>query len=308
MNKVIIYGHKLHTHTSSYVHYGYYKAFTELGYDTLWIDDNDDVSNINFDNCIFFTEGQVDKKIPLNNSSFYILHNCNKEKYENINKKINIQFFHNSIEKPQPNDQHYSFTTSEKLDKINNFTYLSKSTLYQPWATDLLPKEIDLNNARNEINNKECVWIGTYGGGDTDFQNGKQLNPFFEECKKNGINVKIIDPWSKPVSPEINKELVNKSYLAPAIQGAWQVKYGYAPCCRLLKNISYGHMAITNNETANSLFDNKLIYDSDTKNLFYKAIDKKNDPQLINEIKFLMNEVKINHTFINRAEQIIKLL
>ena len=43
--KIVIYGHKLHTHTSSYVHYGYYKAFKALNYDTIWIDDNDDIIN-----------------------------------------------------------------------------------------------------------------------------------------------------------------------------------------------------------------------------------------------------------------------
>lgn len=308
--KIIIYGHKLHSHTSSYIHYGFYKAFVELGYETIWIDDADDVSNINFDNCLFLTEGQVDHKIPLNRSCKYILHNCNKEKYDNIIDKINIQFFHNSIEnKIVPNNQHETFIAKSSLVKINNYTYTSKETIYQPWATDLLPREINLDDAHNELNNKECIWVGSYSADDkTEFENNTELDPFFNECKRYNISVKIINPWLSPISPEENKRIVNKSFFSPAIQGKWQVKYGYAPCCRLLKNISYGHLAITNSETANKLFDNKLIYDNDTVALFYKAFEKKKDPNLVKEIKLLMNEVKENHTFISRINQIMTLI
>ena len=55
MIKAIIWGHKLHTHTHSYIHNAYYKAFKKMGYETHWFDNNDDVSGFNFDNCIFLT-------------------------------------------------------------------------------------------------------------------------------------------------------------------------------------------------------------------------------------------------------------
>ena len=68
--KVIIWGHKLHTHTHSYIHYGFYKAFKHLNYDVYWLNENDmnndKFKNFNFDNCLFITEGQVDKNIPMN--------------------------------------------------------------------------------------------------------------------------------------------------------------------------------------------------------------------------------------------------
>jgi len=31
INKIIIWGHKLHSHTHSYIHSGYYEAFKKLG-------------------------------------------------------------------------------------------------------------------------------------------------------------------------------------------------------------------------------------------------------------------------------------
>ena len=39
--RVIIWGHKLHTHTHSYIHYGFYKAFKHLNYDVYWLDEDD---------------------------------------------------------------------------------------------------------------------------------------------------------------------------------------------------------------------------------------------------------------------------
>ena len=47
--KVIIWGHKLHTHTHSYIHYGFYKAFKHLNYDVYWLNEND-MNNDKFKN------------------------------------------------------------------------------------------------------------------------------------------------------------------------------------------------------------------------------------------------------------------
>lgn len=56
------------------------------------------------------------------------------------------------------------------------------------------------------------------------------------------------------------------------------------------------------------MFNNNLIYDSDPAALFYKSIEKKNDPNCINYIKELMQEVKDNHTFISRINTIYSVL
>ena len=297
-NKVIIWGYKPpmnHTHHS--IHYAFNKAFKALGENVLWLDEKDDTSNINFDNSLFFTEGQVDNNIPLNKSSKYILHNCNGLKYSDIalENKLILQFFHKDV-------------LAYNLQKINDYTYFGDRTLYQPWATDLLPSEIDLNNAKNETNIKECVWVGSYHPTDrTEFENNSELDPFFNECYKHGIKLKHIDPWTRPISFEENKILINNAYLAPAINGKFQKKTSYLPC-RLFKNISYGNLGITNNEFANKIFKNNLIYDSDTSKLFHKSIDKKNDPNVLSYIKDLMQEVKDNHTFISRINTILKVL
>jgi hypothetical protein len=304
---VVIYGHKLYSHTHSFIHYGFYKAFVKLGYEIIWMDDNDYVS-LDFSNAIFLTEGQVDTKIPLVKSAKYILHNCNLSKYIDIPNKINLQYWHNGIEGTEiPSDQHETFIAKSPVSKENSYTWVSKETLYQPWATDLLPDEIDTNTAHNEMDNKECFWAGTYGGADSKYQNASTLDPFFLAAEKEGIMLKRIDPWSKAATPEENKILVNKAYLAPALNGQWQADNGYISC-RVFKNISYGHLGIINSPKANDLFYNQLVYDTDTKKLCHKAIEQKQQSDVIEKIRWAMNEVREKHTYINRAQQILRVI
>lgn len=299
-NKVIIWGFKPNTHdngvshTHSYIHQSYYKAFKHLGYDTYWFDDTDDVSGVNFDNCLFFTEGQTDSKMPVNDTSKYILHNCGREKYEGIKveNKILLQFFQKDV---------LGYT----VEKINDYTYYGDDILYVPWATNLLPHEIDLNTARNEKNNKVCFWAGSYTHADTTaFENHTALDPFFDEARKLGLSVVHANPWVNPVSNEENRRLVNCSFVAPSINGKHQ-RDTYYLSCRLFKNISYGHLGITNSMYANKIFNDRLVYDPDTAALFHKSVEKKNQPGVLNEIKELMNEVKEKHTFVNRIHTLL---
>src|SRR5690242_2068942 len=75
IKQVVIWGHKLHSHTHSYIHEGFYRGFLHLGYKTVWLDDTDDLSGIDFTQTLFITEGQVEKNLPVRNDCFYILHN-----------------------------------------------------------------------------------------------------------------------------------------------------------------------------------------------------------------------------------------
>lgn len=315
--KICIWGHKIYKtrHTNTFVFYGFHKAFKELGHEVIWLDNDDDISNLVFNDYIFLTEGQVDHKIPLNKNCYYITHNCNKEKYFNY-KNINIQIFHNKIKDLKLIKEyfpgwdgtayHSSFFTDFSLNKINDYTYYTSDTLYQPWATDLLPREIKPENAKNELNNKICTWIGSYGDGTHKDEIDYEI--FFNKCRKNNIKILIKNPWVNPVTPDENMQLINNSFLAPAIQSPWQLGHGYFPNCRLLKNISYGHIGITNNYDVNNLFDNTLIYSKDTDKLFEMCIEEKANNKIIEKIQYQMNTVKNNHTFINRIQNIFNCL
>jgi len=301
IKKIIIYGHKLHSHTHSYIHYGFYKAFKYLGYDTYWFDSSDSANNFNnfdFANSLFITEGQVINNMPIRDDCFYVLHNVEEHKHHIIKKehKMILQVYtqvcikYNSI--PIKNTKcHY---ISPEYD-----------ILYIPWATDLLPYEIKqirnsvVDNTIIKPENKLYV-VGFM----TD-----EWNKVKNACHKKNIEFvnygATFNMKSKTnIQPSDNIKLIQKSIIAPAIQTKWQVDNEYIPC-RIFKNISYGRMGATNNKIVNELFDGKLIFDKDIEKLIDKSIEfEKNKDQRYKQEKIveLMDIVAHDHTYINRIE------
>jgi hypothetical protein len=292
-DKVIIWGHKLHSHTHSYIHAAFYKTFKYMGYDTYWID-NYDMHTLETRNALFITEGQVDQHIPLDATSYYILHNCTSPKYAPLfqeNRCIILQVYtHDCL--------------SRNVTKIEECIYADygNKVIYMPWATDLLPEEIDAIKANMHTKRRDTVvnWVGTIGGG--YFGNITQVNNFKRACSEKRIPFHQLTH----LNDEETISAIQKSYIAPALQGAWQCEKGYIPC-RIFKNISYGQLGVTNSETVYKLFNKKIVYNSDTYQLFLDAQKKlaNLNPQ---EIYELMDFVRDNHTYINRIDTLLDFL
>jgi hypothetical protein len=292
-SKVIIWGHPLHSHTHSYIHWGFFRAFEHLGYEVHWVNDKDEIQNFDLGGALFITEGQVDGSIPKRKDCYYILHNCKADEYRDLlssNRCISLQVYtHDCI----PH-------TTEKLGECM-YTNVASKIIFLPWATDLLPYEIEACKASmTGKKDYKVTWIGTIGGG--FFGNRNEIMGFEKACQENNI---FFEKYTN-VSTDKNIELIQKSYLAPALQGAWQCEKGYIPC-RIFKNISYGQWGITNNKTVYDLFDGRIIYNPDTYQLFYDAQDyiKVAD---INELYELMDFVKNNHTYINRIKTLLSFM
>lgn len=283
-NQVVIWGHKLHTHTHSYIHGAFYKAFTHLGYKTIWLDNNDNVDMIDFTNSLFITEGQVDEGIVMRDDCTYLLHNCNGNKYTH-GKLFTLQVItKSSLEQykfePLPND--YGFYNNDRLIMLC-------------WATDLLPDEINKNielvrnnklNVKNELN-----FVGM------------PISPWDKVkdwCGRNNIMYRNFGGFGNNVSFDKNMELIQQSIIAPSFQEPWQVEHGYIPC-RIFKNISYGKMGITNNPFVNEIFDYRLIYGINIDETLDKAKEF-NDTDSVIE---LMEYVRDHHTYINRINSIL---
>lgn len=284
-NKIILWGHKLHTHTHSYIHFGFYRAFKHLGYDVLWLDEDDDL-NIDLSNSLFITEGQVDKNIPLLEDCTYILHNCNGDKYKNIKKKYNMQV----ITKTSLNT--YNFK------KLSDYAFYCGDCFTICWATDLLPEEIDINinKVKNDeiISKKQLNFIGLPTG---------PWDDVLIWCINNDIKYTRYGGFGNNIDMDTHIKLIQESIIAPAIQEEWQVENGYIPC-RIFKNISYGKMGITNNSFVNELFNNELIYDTDIHKLLDKSLQFNDKNKLIE----LMIYVRDNHTYINRIYSLFEFL
>ena len=328
IKKVIIWGFPLHSHTHSYIHGGWFKAFISLGYETYWFHDKDFPIQFDYNNCLFITEGYADDNIPIVNTSTYFVHICrNPEKYlHKVKRLIEIRYLVDHIK-----DVNYNYVLNkEKCEKISDATYYEKlinnggiakhhtnpikmeyECIYTCWATDLLPEEIKEENIYSKRDN--CIyWCGSYSAG-----NNPELRKFVIESEKNGVPVKFNNPWQNPLSYDLVQQFTIKSKLSPDIRcsgdpnkiaqgetGTCHKSIGYIPC-RILKAISYGHLGITNSKQVYELLDKKVIYNPNESQLFYDAIKECDNYELI---KAQMKIVKERHTYINRINDLLKVL
>ncbi len=293
--KFIVWGHKNNGHTHGYIHSSYFKAAKYLGFDSYWFDGSEDLSNFNFDNSIFFTEDQVQHNIPLNKSSKYILHHTNLEKY-----KDNDLDYINLANYLKPCDELISaYHPENSVEKINDFCYWDKKTktVYQPWATDLTPNEIDVSNATKFNPNASSInYIGTV------HENFKQVAEFANITQKNNILFKPI----RTNSDFENMKLVQNSYLSLDLRGPWHLECGYLPC-RIFKNLSYGRITGTNSENVKKKLGDHVIYNSNLELLYHELIEAEKTKS-INDIQDSMRYIQENHTFINRINNLLKLI
>jgi hypothetical protein len=290
INQIVLWGHKLHSHTHSYIHFGFKKAFEYLGYRTMWLDNNDNVDNVNFSNSLFITEGSVDEKIPIRDDCYYIIHNCNFEKYKNLNRDniLMIQVYTKDVFK-------------YNLKKIDDYIYFGDKCLYMPWATDLLPFEIDDNITK----------LNTFSHNNIIYLIGMPIYPWDEVaryCNNNNLKYVQLGGFSQNnISSEENMRLIQNSYIAPAVQCQWQVDNGYIPC-RIFKNISYGKMGMTNNLTVYELFDKHINYNPNTEELMNMGVNFENKTQEEKNSLLipLMLFVRDKHTYLNRINMIFR--
>jgi hypothetical protein len=295
--QVVIWGHKLHTHTHSYIHYGFFKAFQHLGYKTLWLDNSDDLSKIDFKATLFITEHQVDQKMPLRDDCYYFVHCSSDKKYDHLKKIkhfIDLDVYKNSHQQ------------SPTLQEIEPFIFYDFEKMYFliPWATDLLPEEIDQYkplSLETYLHKRAIYWVGTIGGGIGG--NDSELRPFMHACQQGQIRFIHSDPWSSPLDADKNIALIQNSFLAPAICGKLQLEKDYIPC-RIFKNISYGHIGLTNSKVVYELFGRKIVYNPDTYQLFLDGEAKLRQENLQEQYE-LMDFVKKYHTYVNRAQHMI---
>ena len=301
----VIWGTKLHTHTHSYVWLAYYRALQHLGARVLWLGPSDSLAGLDLGHTVFLAIDVNDPKlgdagIPLSEECFYVLHNCGDPKYESLWRKrrcLNLQYFNEA-------------TRSSGHEKLDECTYFSGTTLSQPWATDLLPYEIEASKPATAWNRDSRVvnWVGTATpmGRDRDrFSNLAELGGFRRACGENGIRfVSRGCSMDCPVSPEDHIRMIRESYMAPALVGGWQQETGYVPC-RIFKNISYGQFGVTNSPSVQALFGGRLAFCHDSYRLFYKARERLESVALA-ELHAQMDEVKNKHTYLNRIQRILE--
>lgn len=287
---IIIWGHKLHSHTHSYIHNAFYRAFQYLGYDTVWFDDENYPHDFDFSNSLFLTEGQVCENMPLVKGSKYILHNCYSEILWDTIRANNIDY----LKLQTYTDDCLKY----KVDKIEEGIYFDGDIIYSMWATDLLPNEIVFDESPST---DKSWWVGTMGEG--VFGNMNELDGFKRACAENDIQF----CHANNLSIEDNMAKIRESYLAPAIVGTWQKEKGYVPC-RIFKNISYGQIGLTNSKMTKIVLGDHVMYNPSEYELFFLGREAIMSHDYKNKLIAAMIFIKEKHTYINRINTMLRFL
>jgi hypothetical protein len=324
--KVIIWGYPLYTHSHSFIHHGWVKAFKRLGYETHWFHNEDFPTDFDYGDALVITEGYADAQLPIESSSSYFVHVCkNPGKYLDKGARlIDLRF---NVKKTKDFTYNYNIENLA-LTSLDSFTLYEKNAndlalsekyragvagyeaIYLMWATDMLPEEIDLNDAFKK-RSREVHHVGSSWSA-----NSKELQEFQYSLEQNGIAFIVHDPWKKTTTNEEAKLLVQKSYIAPDIRGSGvtsddstaeesnHLTIGYIPC-RTFKNISYGQLGITNSPAVKDLLDDYVVFSKEAGELLYAAAPYLED---FDRIQSAMMYVKENHTYINRVNALLGVL
>ena len=86
--------------------------------------------------------------------------------------------------------------------------------------------------------------------------------------------------------------------------GKNHLEIGYLPC-RVLKAISYGQLGITDSLHVKNILKEHVIYSNNMQELFSTAMSERhNKDKILKAMKY----VQQNHTYVNRAIELIKVL
>jgi hypothetical protein len=266
-----------------------------LGFETYWFDNNDDIAGFDFSHCLFLTEGQVDSKIPLNPSSFYVLHHADLRKYIEMGcNYINLCNYGNGCRLGE--SWYYPGCTVEKLTYYSYFDRENRA-LYQPWGTDLMPEDFPLLPQAFNRSARKVYYVGSITS-----DNAEMVESFGDSCRDHGTKFVV----KTDVSDIAARRLMLKSRIAPDIRCQHHVNVGYIPC-RIFKNISYGTIPATNSAYCRDFFERALPYSNDCYGLYDANIEYNMDTHNEEASRWLMNEVRTHHTYLTRATTIANL-
>ena len=291
--KVVIWGYPPDTHTHSYIHLGFSKAFSYLDYDVVWCDDDPDYAD-EVKDSIVLTEKSCTKHLPIDSSSQYFIHNLadDFEKHEGDN-------IHNLLV------YHEGYNWSVDLQTIDDWSWYDKNTKTTVimWATDLLPGEVEekipvpYDADRTDIN-----YVGSLDGG--------YLHKFSAVTNSHGKRFIVsggYSPGSKGfVDSKQSVKLVKDSYLNFDFRPECHLKNGYVPC-RIFKNMSYGCWTGTNSEKILKFFEGRVTACEDLYELYLKTEEdsKKATKDVLRDNK---DYIQKHHTYINRVNSLLSVL
>jgi hypothetical protein len=286
-NKVVVWGLKSSNHSHSYIHSHFYHTLKKLGTEAVWVDDFAENKTLVRENDLVIVANVADRNLPLLPKVYYCFHNCDHEMRLKIEQryKLTLQVYTNTMEKD-----------SEPWGLVTFFNHNSK-TLYQPWATELLPDEFQEPVGTERLNN--VYWVGSIWNNEQNQGNEIEIATLKKGLAKYQIDFTNVTG----VSDAENMAYVRKSKIAPAIAGGWQVENDYLPC-RMWKNISYGQLGISNVRKFAAIFGACSVPGVTIEELvdYALTLPERQYRNLIRE----QQEIVKNHTYLDRLLTIAK--
>lgn len=302
MKKIVIWGCPPNSHTHSYIHYGFAKAFSHMDYDVFWYEDSPEYSDEDFNNALVISAQGHCNHLPINKSSKYFIHNIvdgfQKQNLYSGDNIYNLLVYHEN------------YNWNDNVKKIDDYSWYDDETktIVIMWGTDLVPEEIDEQSEILYDSNKDTVnYIGSLNPNDgavlvnTVKSNNKK---FVNYGGYSGLRSKSTEMGF--VSEEESVLLTKQSYLNFDIRPQCHVENGYVPC-RIFKNLSYGCWTGTNSEKVSKFFQGRITANNNLSDLYYQTEQDSRNATLEN-IRDNMNYVKNNHTYINRINSLFSIL
>ncbi len=282
-------------HTHSYIFEGFYNAAEFLGYSNFWIENQSDLEEIADSKTLVFCEGSYIPDFKKGLNCKFVLHSIptnldNFSEFSESKKYLNLEVFKNE---------------ALNFEKIADLTYFNREnfTLYQPWATNLLPNQIFIGENIPNVENKISYYIGMlYGKGVTRAQ---AYNLLLKDSIV-GTKIKCVTGASHKTS----QKLTMRSSICLDIRDDHHLEIGYIPC-RIFKTLSYGRQIFVNSHyikkylshipSVKFFSDGKCLQNQYDESLSFQNSQTKEN---IEKRDFSLNYIKNNHTYVNRLKNI----
>jgi hypothetical protein len=302
--KIVLWGYLHHTDTFSYIYYGMKKAFEYLGHQVFWFSDQEHPSQFDFDynNCIFFVDnqGKRDFQVPINDSSIYFSY----DRFTDLNKYLNkVKYLINFqvAEFAQPAADNKRYIELEKGVVYDSESTLPYYVLHFLYATDLLPSEINFENAKI-IRQNEYNFVGTIH---EPRPSAPPLHQdFIKIIQRENVRFNHYNPWSSPVSENYHIQYLQRSIFVPDFRPVEQKLNRYVSD-RIMKAISYGCPVISDCHYAKEFIDQSLSTSENAEEIYSLGMK---DQYNIEKTLHLMDVVLKNHTYLNRCKGLLNFI
>ncbi|MGA2129174.1 MAG: hypothetical protein ABSG76_23835 [Xanthobacteraceae bacterium] len=232
-DKFVIWGLRRRWHTHRFIHQHFYETLRKLELPAVWVDDAPGNNDMIGSNDLIIAADVAAAHLDPRRDACYVLHNMDARFSAAIppEKRIGLYVYSRAAAQRHGAERWGAAVFFDPARRV----------LLQPWGTDLLAEEFRRPLPGAVRRKRLSFWIGSVWNNAENQGNLNEIAALSRALKQVGktfVRVRFIpNAW--------NIGLVRRSCLAPAIGGAWQAANDYLPC-RMFKNISYGHLGMSN--------------------------------------------------------------